>query len=397
MHLMHVLIVPSWYPTRDNQIRGSFFREQALALHDYGHKVGVIYPDLRSLKKLLRAPRWRSFTTHEVDDGLNTVRYHGVAWFPRLPRAGAWLWVRQGMRLYDQYVLEHGRPDIVHAHSMLNAGLLASMIERHHNVPYVVTEHSSAFARGLLTEAQISRAATVALVAQRRFAVSHPLCRLLESILGRSSGVWEEMPNIVSRPFQQAPLRSRNHGDSVFRFVSVAHLNENKGMDLLINAFAQSFSGHSDAKLEIGGDGVERKRLESLAHELGVGRQVHFHGSLKRDDVIALMSRCDAFVLASHYETFGVVVVEALALGKPVIATRSGGPDGIVRDEDGLLVPPGNPDALANALRHMRTHYDRFDSKSIREGCIERYGEAAIAQRLTSAYACQFAAETLAA
>jgi len=75
-----------------------------------------------------------------------------------------------------------------------------------------------------------------------------------------------------------------------------------------------------------------------------------------------------------------------LALGKPVIATRCGGPDSILREQDGILVPPNDVAALANAMHKIRLRYDHYQPSEIRSGCIARYSEEALVRRLTGIY-----------
>jgi len=383
---LHILIAPSWYPAHPGDINGVFFREQALALAKHGRKVGVIYPHLWSLRA------WKSILSGkrgielETDAGLPTMRSHGVNWFPRIRRAQHWLWRSHGLRLYQRYVDQHGRPDIIHVHAMLNAGALALAIQRRYGVPFVVTEHFSGYARGAVRGDRLRIARAVARRAARRFAVSRPFCDLLEGLLGTGPASWEEMPNIVEQRFLERSLRERNRPKDHFRFVNVALLTENKGIENLIRAFAKTFAEEADVTLDVGGDGPERLRLEAIAAELGVAGRVRFLGALDRDQVADVVAASDAFVLASRYETFGVVVIEALALGKPVIATRCGGPDAIVRKQDGLQVPPDDIDALASAMRWLRANADQYNPDSIRAGCRKRYSEKAVTDRLTQVY-----------
>ncbi|MGZ4396312.1 MAG: glycosyltransferase family 4 protein [Gaiellaceae bacterium] len=106
--------------------------------------------------------------------------------------------------------------------------------------------------------------------------------------------------------------------------------------------------------LRLAGDGDERAALEARAAGLGLGDRVEFLGALGRDDVLALFRRADAAILSSAWENFPHTVVEALAVGTPVIATAVGGVPEIVTDgENGLLVPPGDPPALARAIRRF--------------------------------------------
>lgn len=385
---MHILILPSWYPAHPEDINGVFFREQALAVAKYGHQVGVIYPQLRSLTNWKTILTGRKGIEQELDLGMPTLRAHGINWFPRkwFPRANMWLWLRYGLRLYDDYIKQYGQPDLIHVHAMLNAGVLAQEIQRRYGVPFIVTEHFSGYARRTLRPEQLRMAASVAHDATRRFAVSQPLCHLLRDVLGSETGSWEEMPNIVGQSFLDYPLPSLNRSDGKFRFVNIALLTENKGVHHLISAFASVFADQHQIILDIGGDGEQRPRLETLATELGVAERVRFLGALHRDQVIKAIASADAFVLASRYETFGVVVIEALALGKPVIATRCGGPESIIREQDGVLVPADDVEGLANAMQRLQAEHNQYDAKTIRAGCIARYSERTVVERLTQVY-----------
>ena len=383
---LKILVLPSWYPDSSNDIDGSFFREQGIALAKRGVKVGVIHPRLRSLRRPATILTGPNGITIQNDEGVQTFRSHGMAWFPRMPRLSRWYWIRHGLRLFEQYINDHGMPDIVHVHSMLNAGVLALELHRRHGVPYLITEHSAAFSRNLLSDEQMVLASSVATHAQRRFAVSKPFCELLIDQLGDGAGEWEEMPNIVNQAFLEHELQRRSQKKQSFRFLTIALLTENKATANLLQSFAMQFAGQDGVYLDIGGDGPERPRLESQATELGIQEQVRFLGSLSRAQVRGAMADADVFVLPSHYETFGVVVVEALALGKPVIATRCGGPESIIKSGDGVLVPTHDVDALAKAMAEVFANVGQYDPVDIRKRCRQRYSEDTVVARLTKVY-----------
>lgn len=383
---MHVLIIPSWYPRHTGDISGCFFREQALALRKHGCKVGVIYPELRSLRN------WRSIFSGqndisvEQDEGVATYRSRGMNWFPRTVSPASRLFVWHGCRLFDRYIAENGMPDIVHAHSLLFAGPAAAEICRRYAVPFVITEHSSAFASEWISMKGLFIAKSTCSIASKKFAVSGKFASLLNKLLGSEKAPWEEMPNIVNERFCTYPLSPRNNGN-VFRFINVALMDEKKGQANILRAFAQTCKSYPSVNLTLGGDGPELRKLKELAHDLGLTNKVRFTGLLSREQVVAEMAAADAFILSSRYETFGVVVIEALALGKPVIATRCGGPESIVRKEDGILIPVDDVNALAAAMRQMLENRNDYDPVEIRQACIARYSEAAIATRLIQVYA----------
>ena len=382
---IHVLVIPSWYPARPGDISGSFFREQALALHWHGCKLGVIYPQLRSLRHWHGVAGSGHGVRREFDQGMPVLRSPGVNPFPLLHRAACAWWVRHGLKLYRQYVAEFGRPDVVHAHAALYGGALARQLWLREGVPYVLTEHSSMYPRGKVSRAQARIARDAARDARRKFAVSASFAGFLEGYFGADTGAWEVMPNIVDASFGERPLGEPASGES-FTFLTVGGLNQNKGIDLLFEAFARGFGNEPGVRLRIGGHGPERARLEKLAAQLGIADRVSFLGALTRQQVAEELARVQALVHPSRYETFGVAIVEALAMGRPVVATRCGGPDGIVAARDGLLVPVDDVDALARAMHQLRVDIDQYNALAIRQACLERFGEAAVVARLRETY-----------
>jgi glycosyltransferase involved in cell wall biosynthesis len=127
-----------------------------------------------------------------------------------------------------------------------------------------------------------------------------------------------------------------------------------------------------------------RGYLENLASELGISNRVSFTGNIQRDVAPYFFQGIDAFVHPSRYETFGIVLVEALASGRPVVATRCGGPNDIVREEDGILVAVDDVDGLASAMNELRSH--QWDSSAMRAGVEERYTKKIIREKLLTIY-----------
>jgi glycosyltransferase involved in cell wall biosynthesis len=192
---------------------------------------------------------------------------------------------------------------------------------------------------------------------------------------------------VLARVFEdQMWQEPRSDTGNRFRFLSVGFLVEGKNHAGLLRAFAAQFRGGSDVELRIGGDGPLRASLEKLASQLGVVDQVTFLGRLTRPEVLRQMQVCDGFVLPSDYETFSVVLIEALACGTPVVATACGGPEHIMREQDGILVPPRDPIALGQAMREMVRTLHSYDSEGMRRSCIERFGRDALVERLNRVY-----------
>jgi len=379
---IHVLFLPSWYPTDWNPLSGSFFREQAEALAGAGLKVGVVYTDLRSLRQLAPGSLLQSHFQVKSSEENGIPVYRRLAWNIPVKALKRGYHIHLTRKVFDRYVKEQGLPDVVHVQSSLWAGVSAIRIKKAYGVPFVVTEHSSAFIRGLLSGYELNVAREIFTEADARMAVSAYLARRLENDLNLSE--FEIVPNMVDVDFFSC--QSVRRQSRPFKFLSVAHLTENKGMDVLIRAFSMAFRGSPEVLLYIGGDGPERANLERLAAELNIPQQVHFMGRLSRTEVRDAMCASNAFVLPSYHETFGVVLIEAMSTGMPVIATRSGGPEEIIEEGTGIIVSPGDVEGIKVAMVQLYNSYDIYDSKRISTSIFQRYGRKVIANTLNNIY-----------
>ena len=382
---MHVLIIPSWYPETPEDVDGIFFRLQAQALQRSGLKIGVTAPVFRSMRgKPASVVNGGYGIRSYTEENIPTYVYKSMYFFPRLPYLDRYRWVRAGWKLFEHYVRDHGTPDIIHAHSMNHAGILAQQIHAKTGIPFVLTEHSSTYARKLIRNWQRPAMLQSAQQCSVRIAVSKDFCRLLETEYGGLD--WQYIPNSLSPAFIRPVDLANKPKNADFTFCSVAHLNYNKGFDILLPAFAEALKTHPDLKLKIGGTGLIASQLHNLAAELGLENSVEFLGGLQNDQVLDLMFRSDAFVLASRNETFGVVFIEALSQGLPVAATRCGGPQTIINENNGILVPVGDVQALAGALVSLYENRGRYDAQTLRADCLSEFGEEAVVRQITAVY-----------
>ena len=167
---------------------------------------------------------------------------------------------------------------------------------------------------------------------------------------------------------------------------NVGNLNKNKSVDTLLEAFSNFNIKVPNLKLRVIGDGPEKSNLIKLAKKLDIDKNVEFLGSLPRNQVKIEMSNTSVLVHPSRYETFGVVIIEALAMGLPVIATRCGGPESIVVNRVGLLIDPGSVSQLSQAMINIYTNYQEYYSKDIREYCESKFSERVVVSELAKIY-----------
>ncbi|NEZ45607.1 glycosyltransferase family 4 protein [Clostridium niameyense] len=379
---MHILVIPSWYPTLECPLNGIFFKEQSRNLLDFNVKVGVVYPEVRWLSSLSFSKlKINHFQIREYnEDGVTTIRKHGWNLRPKFPKKRAMYWVSQAVKLSDLYIKKHGKPDVIHAHSTIWGGYAAMVLSKKYNIPYVVTEHLTEFARGLIENWQVPYIKEIFNNANKSLAVSTPFSKLLQKYSDKEIGV---IHNPVDISFFEIP---ESREKEPFTFLCVAFLAHKKGIDVLIKSFNKAFKNKKNVKLKIGGDGDQRSNLEKLTKDLGLSDQIEFLGILSRGEVKKQMQESNVFVLPSRFETFGIVYIEALATGIPVIATKCGGPEDIVAESVGKLIEVEDIGGLSNAMIYIYENYGSYDSKELRKYCSDNFSKEAIANKLINIY-----------
>jgi len=367
---LRVLVVPKWYPWADRPVFGLFVREHARALARR-HEVVV----LASLAT--PTPDFVLFAlTDEVEDGLRTVRVrYRRPWF----RPAAMACQIVGLLAALWRLRKSGfRPDVVHAH-VYSAALPALLLGRLSAAAVVVTEHYTGFQRGLITGVDRWVAWTAFTGADLVAPVSEDLAGHLRALAPRAR--IRVLPNVVdTEVFETAP-HARHDGPA--RLVTVGALAEKKGHRYLLEALAR-VRARRPVELDVVGEGELRTMLEARVRELGLDSAVRFHGEQPKEEVARLMAEADLFVLPSLHETFGCVLIEAMASGLLSVATCVGGVPEVLPPEAGTLVAPRDPGALADAIEAT---LDREFEPSMLHGLAERsYGYDAFADGWSAVY-----------
>ncbi len=385
---MHVLVIPSWYPRFEGDAGGSFFREQAIALAGRLNEVGVVYPQLCSLKEYFSNSSERRGFQVSNDEGVNLVSLDSFNLTPRFDLGIQHQWLSKGWRTYLLYVSRFGKPDIIHAHCALFAGHLACYISQREQIPFVVTEHSSLFANQSMSSANTKISENVFYKAQKRISVSNSLRILIEKKYPKS-GKWMVIPNLVNDMFFKEPLPDANHTNKSLKLLNIAAMNPNKRQKLLLESLAICRKlGLRNVSLTIAGEGPELRNLERQVRSLDLEGTVCFKGLVARKEVPKLMTNHDCLVSTSKNETFGLVVAEALATGLHCISTNSGGPLDIIGSEDGCIVMNDSPESFANAILHFSNSKKKnlLLRQQLRDNCRLRFGSEVISNSLIQQY-----------
>jgi glycosyltransferase involved in cell wall biosynthesis len=377
---LRVLIVATWYPS-GSAIGGTFVADQVDALRSR-FDVAVIAPV---------AQGWRKFSVRQLR---STQRAPGDiyrpiarAWIPRLAGPAGRAYEAAVERSYRRSIQEVGRPDVIHAHIAFPGGLAAAKVGERHGIPVVLTEHASF---SWLLESPPAKEATRWTLrhVSRVIAISSSL---RDEILRFSPGCRVDVVgNVIDTEFfapddgaRAEPLVSL---ERPLRMLTIGLNAPDKGVDILLDAMRLLADGDVNVELVIAGDGPSRADLEDRCRRLGIEDRCRFVGLLSRTDILKWLHWCDLYVSASRHETFGVAIAEALACARPVVVTRSGGPDSFVEPEFGIVVEPGGPEALAAAIREIASGTRPLDGDIGRRRISERFGREAFLTKVSAIY-----------
>jgi glycosyltransferase involved in cell wall biosynthesis len=381
---VHILIIPSsHFVVEKSKTSGVFQLDQSLALAKNGHTVGIISVGYITLRYALR--RYPYVSREEIGNLIIFRNYFRSFVLERFsnPEKRMKKIIESFKDLYSDYENKYGRPDVVHAHDFIYGGVIAEHLKNDKNIPYIITVHSSAFARNLIPKSHINLIYRVAVSAGCLTCVSKSFKKVLENQTKLPVSI---LHNVVNSEFFNKPLAIKSQGNNEgFTFISVGSLDENKNHELLLRAFSK-LSRTYKLNLKIVGDGPLRNKLEALSKLLEIDKFVKFYGEKPRNEVCNLMMDSNCLVHTSNYETFGVVLIEGLACGLPLISTCSGGPEDIINNENGLLVGIDDELGLQKAMLKIKETYHSYDRQKIRNDVLNDFGENTFVKRAVDFY-----------
>ena len=392
---MHILIIPGEELNENNQLSSIFEIHQAQALKDLNNKVGFIsinlngsiYKEFSSGVKKLNFLFERNIKSKvQCINGINLVEAHGKYRTPSFLKLYRKERISAGLLAYKHYCNEFGEPEIIHAHSrFLEAILIAKKIKELFGIPYIITEHSTFHQRNIVSKKEYLKYIGAVEQSESWIVVSESLGNTIFSNIEKFSLKLTKsflvVPNVVDPEFRYFEKKKNDN----FVFLNIASLDEKKNHFLLLNSFKLLSDKVQNIELRIGGQGVLETKLKVHAKKIGLNN-VKFLGSLDRIQVQNEFINSNVFVLSSNEETFGVVVIEALAIGRPVVATICGGTEYIINKKNVIIVKPNNTKELSDAMKLMIESFLNYNLEEISSHCIDKYGAKAIGQKLIEIY-----------
>ena len=277
--------------------------------------------------------------------------------------------------------------DLVHFHFSIPTGLLAAAIPRK---PYVCSLHGIDVPGFVQEEARLFQWLTskvnrrILNGAARLFAPSTQIAEMVRDACPTAK--IDIIPHGVEA---HRFLSKKSYPTHARKFVTIARLTPWKRIDRLVNTVLQLGNVYPDITLDIFGEGEQRNAIEAIIDAANARDRIRLHGFTAKEDLYRSLKDYDAFVLPSVSEAFGVVFLEAMAAGLPVIGFNYGGPAEIVSEGvDGLLVGSDTDAALSGAMEKLIAEAGLAESmgRNARKAALEKFSWTAIASRYLDAY-----------
>ena len=377
----HVLVVSQNYPSTPRPDRGLWVERMVRVASDHVDQI-VVSP--------LPLTHGRHAHGRELDNALPV--YHppvlgGIT--SHLHAADARLNYPVIRRLTDRLHAERAF-DLIHAHFIYPDGVVAARLGQRYGIPVMTTEH--AFWRPWFeSHPRVGRQVMAALPRISLVTgVSDAVRRQIHEMVGDAVRT-DVLHNVLDDGIFHAT--SEPPPIDIDRLLFVGFIRHVKGLDVLLHAMRTLVATRPRIRLEIIGDSSffrayreEERRLRALADTLDLADRIRWVGRQDPRQVADAMRRSAVVVVPSRRETFSSVAAEALACGAPVVATRCGGPQEIVGDDDGILVDVEAPDQLAAAIGTVIDRRATYDPRALSERAIARFGREATARRIAALY-----------
>lgn len=372
---------------------GLFIRDQAEALASLESDIKVIVSlwghadsrlTLRQVKMWPKKLHWcfsQSNDMISIKNGVHEILNPKVTWSDRFPLSCASQLIEVNRRNFILAQKNFGKIDLIHAHVSYPAGYVSALLAQEFDVPYVVTEHMGPFPfSNLIKKGEPLKEITIALTqSAANIAVSPSLAKSMTDLNYPTPRI---IPNVVDERF----FSYQKSNSSKIIFFTLCNIVDSKGIDLLLQSIALWNPCPKSFEFRIGGAGPMLKKYKQMVNQLNISDRVQWLGNLNRINVKKYFDECHIYVMPSRFETFGVVYAEAIASGKPIIATRCGGPEFIVNEKNGLLVEVDDILGLMNAMKKLVKNLDEYRPEVIRSDFEARFSRFAVVKQLRSLY-----------
>lgn len=386
-----VLIVSHMYPREYNMVGGIFVHEQVKALRAQGIDARVVSGEPfwintlnpKIIKRAIDIYRAQKISHWEDHDGVPLIRFpyivssllpfqtHAATYTHGLLRQAAWL--------RADFPFE-----LIHAHTAYTDGTAGRRLASKFNLPLVITEHTGPFTT--LTRTCFLRRTT-----QKALNSADSVIAVSSALLSDIRQQVKLKPDVNARVIANLVdtelfLEQTRQADELIHLLWVGHFVPVKRVPVLLEAFAAAFKVQPRLRLRLAGSGEGLEQAQALVESFGISQAVEFSGRANRAQLVDYYRECDFLVISSESETFGVVAIEAMSCGRPVLTTHCGGPVEIVSHPQLGQVVGMSVEALTEGMLSMAEKRHDFNSKLIRKVTELKFSSSSIAQEIAIVY-----------
>ena len=380
MERKKILWLCSWYPSKMDPFNGDFIQRHARA--------AALFNDIHVIHVTYDYPN----DVENSGQELNSIGQlsEQIVYFKKKKSLKAKLtnqlrWLANYKKTIRNYIIKNGKPDLVHLHVPMKAGVLALWMKKSYKISYIVTEHWGIY-NHIVEDKYASKSIAFKKYTKKIFeraskfiSVSDYLAKGINRQICKKDYV--VIPNAVDTDL----FYYKEKEASAFRFIHVSNMVPLKNAEGILRSFKNFIQQNINAELIMVGDiGPQiRDYAQTLSFPAGA---IKFLGEIPYTQVAAEMQKADCLLLFSNIENSPCVIGEALCCGLPVITTNVGGIPELTSESNSLLIESKDEDALTQAMHEMVGGINNYNRKKIAENAISKFSYSVIGKQINTVY-----------
>lgn len=375
--MSNILFLPSWYPNKIYPQNGDFIQRHAMAVSLH-NKVAVLY--------VLSDPETDQF---DIKTNYHKEVFEVRVYYPKTNRFFPLRKLNRYMKAhrlgYEAILKEFKTIDLVHLNVFYKAGLFALELKKKFNIPYIITEHWTAFLDSNPTQFTPFEKISIRRIGKEA-AMICPVSHDLEKAI-KKMGVENQftiVPNVVDTDTFKVGQRKTNSSSIKILHISTLY-DPHKNVSGLINVIDKLKKQRSDFSLTIVGNHHVEQHQQTI-DDRNLNDVISISGEIPHTKVAEVMNEHDFFVLFSNYENLPCVIIEAHASGLPVLSTDVGGISEMINKENGILIPAKEENLLLEKLNFMLDNIGNYNREKISQGAIERFSYESVSLQFDQIY-----------
>jgi len=383
----NITIISHSFPSEEMPVNGVFVKDQADWLSMY-YKINIIAPRPKTTALLSKVrKKWGQIHRIPPESYYNNYKVLRPQYltFPK-----KFFYKLAGVNFTHSVMNNIAETDIVHVHFAYPGATTIPVLKKRYPQSYfVLTIHGNDWYLNIKNK-NIEKKIYEALSMTNKIVVVGDKLKL---DISKAYPEFSSKIEVINNGVDFSKLKKGFSGeiikknDNILNILMVGAYAEGKGLHVLLKAL--SIAKIPFYKLYVIGNIISDKyyhKMQKLSVELGINENVSFLTAQSRSVLCQYYEQCDFFVLPSLSEGFGISIVEAMSFGKPVLSTKSGGPQGIVNESNGRLVEPNDSMSLAKGIEQMAKIYSDFDNQKITDDIKQKYNYSNVGKKLIKIY-----------